>query len=117
MAEQNIIGGNISTAGQTPKGSAVLPANPPVSGTVYQNLNPFDIEIYLPAYATTAATAGTVAFAKGPTSSPATIGAERVSGSTSATSQRVVYLRVPAGWYYSFTATGASFASASAFAT
>ena len=116
MAEQSIIGGNVSTPGQTPKGSATLPANPPVSGTVYQNLNPFDIEIYLPSYATTAATAGTVAVALGPTSTPTAIATEYVSGSTSATSVTLVRIRVPAGWYYSFTATGASFASASAFA-
>ncbi|MEM3862403.1 MAG: hypothetical protein QW203_07995, partial [Thermoplasmatales archaeon] len=37
-----------------------LSANPPASGTVYRNTNPYDIRIYLPAYATTSGTAGSV---------------------------------------------------------
>ena len=56
-----------------PTNSPTLSANPPVSGTVYQNTNPYDIEIDLPAYATTAGTAGYVTIAKGASSAPLSI--------------------------------------------
>ena len=94
-----------------------LSANPPVSGTVYQNLNPYDIEIDLPVYATTSGTAGYVTISKGLTSSSlTTIGNQYVSGSTSSTSVDIIRLRVPAGWYYEFTASGVTFGTASVFA-
>ena len=94
-----------------------LSANPPVSGTVYQNLNPYDIEIDLPVYATTSGTAGYVTISKGLTSSSlTTIGNQYVSGDTSDTSEQIIRLRVPAGWYYEFTASGVTFGTASVFA-
>ena len=93
-----------------------LTANPPASGTVYLNTMPYDIEIELPVYATTAGTAGYVTIAKGPSSTPTTIGNQYVSGDTSATSEQVIRLRVPAQWTYSFTASGVTFGSASVFA-
>ena len=40
-----------------------LSTNSPVSGTVYQNTNPYNIEIDLPVYATTSGTAGYVTIA------------------------------------------------------
>ena len=93
-----------------------LPANPPVSGTVYQNTNPYGIEIDLPVYATTSATAGYVTVAKGTTDTPTAIGSQYVSGDTSDTSEQIIRLRVPAGWYYEFTASGVTFGTASVFA-
>ena len=93
-----------------------LSANPPVSGTAYQNTNPYDIEIDLPVYATTAGTAGYVTVAKGSTSTPTAIGNQFVNGSTSSTSVDIIKLRVPAGWYYEFTASGVTFGTASVFA-
>ena len=94
-----------------------LTANPPASGTVYQNTNPYDIEIDLPVYATTAGTAGYVTIAKGSSSSSlTTIGNQYVSGDTSDTSEQIIRLRVPAGWYYEFTASGVTFGTASVFA-
>ena len=93
-----------------------LSANPPVSGTVYQNANTYDIEIDLPVYATTAGTAGYVTVAKGSTSTPTAIGNQFVSGSTSSTSTDIIKLRVPANWYYEFTASGVTFGTASVFA-
>ena len=93
-----------------------LSANPPVSGTVYQNTNPFDIEIDLTVYATTSGTAGYVTIAKGATSTPTAIGNQFVSGSTSSTSTDIIKLRVPAGWYYEFTGSGVTFATATPFA-
>ena len=102
----------------TPSGQnyTVLTANPPVSGTVYQNINQYDIEIDLPAYATTSATAGYVTVAKGATSTPTAIGNQYVSGDTSDTSEQIIRLRVPAGWYYEFTSSGVTFGTASVFA-
>ena len=99
-----------------PLSSLSLTANPPVSGTVYQNTNPFDIEINLPVYATTSGTAGKVAIAKGMTSTPSSIGSQYVNGATSSTSADIIRLKVPAEWYYSFTETGVTFGTASVFA-
>ena len=96
--------------------SPTLSANPPVSATVYQNTNPYAIEIDLPVYATTAGTAGYVTVAKGATSTPSAIGNQYVSGDTSDTSEQIIRLRVPAGWYYEFTASGVTFGTASVFA-
>ena len=93
-----------------------ISTNPPVSGTAYQNTLPYDIEIDLPVYATTSGTAGYVTIAKGPSSTPTTIGNQYVSGDTSATSEQVIRLRVPAQWTYSFTASGVTFGTASVFA-
>ena len=72
--------------------------------------------IFLPVYATTAGTAGYVTVAKGATSTPTAIGNQFVSGSTSSTSTDIIKLRVPAGWYYEFTASGVTFGTASVFA-
>ena len=96
--------------------SASISANPPVSGTAYQNTNPYDIEIDLPVYATTSGTAGYVTIAKGSTSTPTAIGNQFVSGSTSSTSVDIIRLRVPANWYYEFTASGVTLGTASVFA-
>ena len=94
-----------------------MQANPPVSGTVYQNLNPYDIEIELPVYATTAGTAGYVTIAKGLSSPPSpAIGNKYVSGDTSSTSTDIIRLIVPARWMYEFTGSGVTFGTASVFA-
>lgn len=95
--------------------TASISTNPPVSGAVYQNTLPFDIEIDLPVYATTAGTAGYVTIAKGASSTPTSIGNQFVNGSTSSTSTDIIKLSVPAGWYYSFTASGITFETASVF--
>jgi hypothetical protein len=107
--------------GNTTLYSEVLPvptlsANPPVSGTVYQNTNPYAIEIDLPAYASTSGTAGYVTVAKGSTDTPTAIANQYISGDTSSTSTDIIRLRVPAGWYYEFTASGVTFGTASVFA-
>ena len=97
--------------------SPTISANPPVSATVYQNTNPYAIEIDLPVYASTSGTAGYVTIAKGSSSSSlTTIGNQFVNGSTSSTSVDIIRLRVPAGWYYEFTASGVTFGTASVFA-
>ena len=83
---------------------------------MYQNTNPYDIEIDLPVYASTAGTAGYVTIAKGATDTPTAIGNQYVSGDTSDTSEQIIRLRVPAGWYYEFTGSGVTFGTASVFA-
>lgn len=88
------------------------PASPLVSGTVYQNTSSVPIAIYQPAYATASGTAGSVAVAIGPTSAPATLYTRQIPGATTGTSPDVCTVRVPPGWYYSFTATGATLANA-----
>jgi hypothetical protein len=93
-----------------------ISANPPVTATVYQNTNPYDIEIDLPVYATTSGTAGYVTVAKGATDTPTAIGNQYVSGDTSAASEQIIRLRVPANWYYEFTGSGVTFGTASVFA-
>lgn len=89
-----------------------IPANPPVSGTIYQNTNPYDINILLPVYATTAATAGTVAYGISASSTVTEMTPKFVSGSTSSVAVDIVTLRVPAGWYYEFTGSGVTFGTA-----
>ena len=93
-----------------------LSANPPVSGTVYQNTNLYAIEIDLPAYASTSGAAGYVTVAKGSTDTPTAIANQYVSGDTSSTSTDIIRLRVPAGWYYEFTGSGVTFGTATPFA-
>jgi hypothetical protein len=110
----NVIINNFLTPSQ--RYTPTISANPPVSGTAYQNTNPYDIEIDLPVYATTAGTAGYVTLAKGATSTPTAIGNQFVNGSTSSTSVDIIRLIVPAGWYYEFTASGVTFGTASVFA-
>ncbi|MEM3845758.1 MAG: hypothetical protein QXU98_08655 [Candidatus Parvarchaeota archaeon] len=92
--------------------SPSISANPPASGTVYQNTNPYDIRIYLPAYATTSGTAGSVTIALGSTSTPSTIGTKFINSSTSSSASEIIELVVPAGWYYEFTSTGVTFGTA-----
>ena len=96
--------------------SPTIAANPPASGTVYQNTNPYDIRIYLPAYATTSGTAGSVAIALSSSSTPSTVGTKFVSGSTSSSATEIIELVVPAGWYYEFTASGVTFGTATVIA-
>ena len=92
--------------------SASISTNPPVSATAYQNTNSFDIRIYLPVYATTAGTAGTVAYGEDPSSTVTEMTARYVNGATSSTAVDIVELVVPAGHYYKFTASGVTFGTA-----
>ena len=115
--KKNIIFGNTNAESIVfPTNSPSLSANPPVSAKVYQNTNPYSIEIDLPVYASTSGTAGYVTVAKGSTDTPTAIANQYVSGDTSSTSTQIIRLRVPAGWYYEFTASGVTFGTASVFA-
>jgi len=95
-----------------------LQANPPVSGTIYQNQDPTKIKILLPTYATTSGTSGSVAVAMGynesgtdPPTIP-TLFTKYIDGATSSTQTELIELNVPAGWYYSFTGTDVTFGTA-----
>ena len=102
----------MNVSGYNPLGEIAPPASPFVSGTVYQNTAPVPLTIYQPAYATTSGTAGSVAVALGSSSSPSTLFTQWVNGSTTSSLPEVIQLRVPPGWYYSFTTTGATLANA-----
>ena len=88
------------------------PASPLVSGTIYQNISGVAMTIYQPVYASASGTAGSVAVALGNTDTPSTLYTQFISGSATASSPNVCTLRVPAGWYYSFTTSGATLADA-----
>ena len=93
-------------------GTVSIPANPPASGTVYQNTNPFDIEINLPVYASTSGTNGSVAYGISNSSTVTLQTAKFVSGSTSSSAVEYVNIRVPAWWYFEFSGTGVTFGTA-----
>ena len=95
-----------------PNFAITVVANPPVSATVYRNNNPYDIRIYLPVYATTAGTAGTVAYGEDSSSTVTEMTARYVNGATSSSAVDIVELVVPAGHYYMFTASGVTFGTA-----
>jgi len=92
-----------------------LQANPPVPGTVYQNVNPFEIELHIPVFSITSGLSGTVTVYKGPTSPPAQVGTMLVSGETSSSNPQIVTLRVPPWWYYKINVSGATVGQATVF--
>lgn len=97
----------VNNLGYNAVGTITPPASPLASGTVYQNTTGTPITIYQPAYASTAGTAGSVAVALGTSSTPSTLYTQYVSGATSSTAPMTLPpLRVPPGWYYSFTISG-----------
>ena len=88
-----------------------LSANPPISGSVYQNSNPFNIRLKIPiTYNPTTTTTATLATGISPSSTVTT--STKVSipaGLTAADGQILTYeMIVPAGWYYELIATNAT---------
>lgn len=100
------------TYGANPYASIAPPASPLVSGTAYQNTSPVPITIYQPAYATASGTSGTVAVALGSTDTPSAIYTKQIPGSTTSAAPDVCTVRVPPGWYFSFTTSGATLLNA-----
>ncbi len=92
--------------------TASIPENPPASGTVYQNTNPFDIELNIPVYASSSGTSGYVTIYKGASESVQTIGRQYVDGNTNSENTQLVTLRVKSGWYYKITASNATIGTA-----
>ena len=101
-----------NNTGYNPVGPLTPPASPFVSGAVYQNTSGVVMTIYQPVYATTSGTAGSVAVALGSSDTPSTLFTDYVPGDTSSTVPKVEQLRVPPGWYYSFTVTNATLSDA-----
>lgn len=97
--------------------AATIPTNPPVSGTVYQNTLAYAIRVYLPVtYSPTGTAAATMAPAVGPTNTPTALPTESEPAGLTAGTIRTYILLVPAGWYFSFTATNATLGTAVAVA-
>jgi len=92
--------------------SPSISANPPVSGTVYQNPNFYDILISLPVYASTSGTNGSVAYGTSKTSTITLQPAKFISGSTSSSAVEYINLIVRGGWYYEFVGTNVTFGTA-----
>lgn len=86
--------------------------NPPVAGTAYQNTSSTWLTIYMPAYATVGGTAGTVTSGIGATSATSGVRTDWISGSTASAAPSTVALRVPPGWYFKFTTSGATLGTA-----
>ena len=92
-----------------------LSANPPVSGTAYQNTNPYDIRLKIPVtYNPTATAAATLATGISSTSTVTTTTKVSIpAGLTSADGQILTYeMVVPAGWYFEIVATNATIGTA-----
>ena len=83
-----------------------LPANPPVSGTVYQNTTGGPIQIALPV--TGGSTADTAQWALGSTSTPGDWGG---ADTVAVAEVKTLHLTVPNNWYWSIT-TGATIGTA-----
>lgn len=79
------------------------------SGTVYQNTTDRYLSIDVAVYATTAGTAGTMAFKKGASSTPSTIWTRMVSSASTSTATDVQPIRIPPGFYWSLTLSGSTF--------
>ncbi|MCY0875882.1 MAG: hypothetical protein OWT28_06395 [Firmicutes bacterium] len=79
-----------------------LPANPPVSGTVYQNTNPYDILINLPIWDATTSAIASVKYSVAPSTADLdnNVLYRFISQYTTSTAPEIIQMRVPAGWYY-----------------
>ena len=90
-----------------------LSTSSPVSGTVYQNGTGQPLTIILPVtYSPTTTAAATMTPALGSTSTPGSLPAESEPAGLVTGRVRSYVLRVPAGWYYSFTAVNATLGTA-----
>jgi hypothetical protein len=100
-----IANGHVNAVPSTP----ALPANPPVSGTVYQNTTGGPIIITVPITAT--AVGGSGQWALGSTSTPGDWGGAEQIGVSGEVHNMTLY--VPNNWYWSLTATSATIGTAS----
>ena len=95
--------------------SVSISANPPVSGTVYQNTNPYDIRLKIPiTYNPSSTEAATLATGISSSSTVTTSTKTSLpSGLTSADGQILTYdMVIPAGWYFELVATNATIGTA-----
>ena len=90
-----------------------LSTDSPVSGTVYQNTTGQPITVLMPVtYNPTSSAAATMTPALGSSSPPGSLPAESEPASLTVGRVRSYCLRVPAGWYYSFTTVNATLGTA-----
>jgi hypothetical protein len=93
--------------GYNPLPFTITPSTPiPVHNTMYQNTNGYDITVYIPVYATTPGTSGSVIAFCNDTSTTKTYYTEFVSSSTTSSAPHVVKIRVPTRWYYGVYVSG-----------
>ena len=98
-----------------PYNAPTISTNPPVSGTVYQNTNLYDIRLKIPiTYNPSTSAAATLATGISSTSTVTTSTKVSLpSGLTAADGQILTYdMVVPAGWYYELVATNATIGTA-----
>ena len=94
-----------------PVNTPTISTNPPVSGTVYQNTNPYDIRLKIPiTYNPSTSAAATLATGISSTSTVTTSTKVSLpSGLTAADGQILTYdMVVPTGWYYELVVTNAT---------
>jgi hypothetical protein len=106
----------IHNAGQNPLGRVAPPALPLTSGQAYQNTYGAAAVVYQPVYPTVGGVSGSVTAALGPTSTPPLLFATEVPGTATADAPLTVSVRVPAGWWYAWTVSGAVLLPASVIA-
>lgn len=82
--------------------SPTISTNPPATGTVYQNTNPYDILINLPIWDATTSAIASVKYsvAASTTALDDNILYRFISEYTTSTAPEIIQMRVPAGWYY-----------------
>ncbi len=97
-------GGHINAAPSTP----TLPANPPASGTVYQNTTGGPLTLVVPITGTAAG--GSAQLALGSSSTPPPWGGPTQIGTLGDSTN--VTLRIPNQWYWSLTVTNAAIGTA-----
>ena len=116
----NTSNGGYTNIGVEPRYYSNLPqasisTNPPISGNVYQNTNPYNIRLKIPVtYSPTATAAATLATGISNTSTVTT--STKVSipaGLTAADGEILTYVMVvPTGWYYELVVTNATIGTA-----
>ena len=104
------IGSNTRVRAHYPQPSLTLQANPPASGTVYQNTNPIAIDLVIPVTLNPTSTANaTATLSIGPSSSSLyTADTETAPAGLTAGFVKALKARVPPQWYYELTLTNAS---------
>ena len=100
-------GQNIGSGAQGTRPSVT--AFTPVSGTVYQNAGLVPLTIRIPVtFSPTSTAAASLAVAIGPSSTPATVTTDSEPAGAISGTVRSIEFHVPAGYYYSLTATNAT---------
>lgn len=99
--------------------SPSISANPPASGTVYQNLNPYDIYLIIPVtLSPTSSASASAQLLVGDSSSSLSV-ADEVTAPAGSTSGQVYALKakIPAGYYYKLELTNATAGTATVLPT